>query len=52
MIPRCCNPATISAEAMAYRDARRQAMAAQDWAAIESQLLQAYRLLKAAVAGG
>ena len=39
-----------SAEAMAWRDARGQAMAAPDWAAIESQLLDAHRLLEAAVA--
>jgi hypothetical protein len=35
---------------MAWRDARGQAMAAPDWAAIESQLLDAHRLLEAAVA--
>jgi hypothetical protein len=37
------------AEAMAYRDARREAMAQRDWAEIEGQLLQAYRLLKAGI---
>jgi len=39
------------AQAMAYRDARGQAMAAQDWSEIERQLLRAYQELKAAVAG-
>jgi hypothetical protein len=40
----------IRGEAMAYRDARGELMAEQDWAEINRQLLQAYRLLKAAVA--
>jgi len=40
------------AEAMAYRDAKRQAMAEQDWLVIEGQLLRAYQQLKAAVTGG
>jgi hypothetical protein len=39
------------AEAMAYRDARGRAMTAEDWAAIETQLLLACQLLKAAVQG-
>ena len=39
------------AEAMAYRDARGQAMAEQDWSEIEGQLRRAYQRLKAAVAG-
>jgi hypothetical protein len=39
------------AEAMAYRDARGQAMTDADWTAIEDQLLRAYQLLKTAVAG-
>jgi hypothetical protein len=39
------------AEAMAYRDARGRGMTAEDWAAIETQLLRAYQLLKAAVQG-
>jgi hypothetical protein len=39
------------AEAMAYRDARGRAMTADDWSAIEAQLVRAYRLLKAAVQG-
>jgi hypothetical protein len=37
------------AEAMAYRDARREAMAERDWTEIESQLLGAYQLLKASI---
>jgi hypothetical protein len=36
---------------MAYRDARRDAMTERDWAEIESQLLQAYELLKAGIDG-
>jgi hypothetical protein len=39
------------AEAMAYRDARREAMTERDWAEIENQLLQAYKLLKAGIGG-
>jgi hypothetical protein len=39
------------AEAMAYRDARREAMTDGDWAEIEAQLLRAYQLLKTGVAG-
>jgi len=39
------------AEAMAYRDARGQAMTNQDWSEIENRLRRAYRSLKAAVAG-
>jgi hypothetical protein len=39
------------AEAMAYRDARGQAMTDPDWSEIESRLRRAYRSLKAAVAG-
>ena len=38
------------AEAMAYRDARGQAMTDPDWSEIECRLLRAYRSLKAAVA--
>jgi hypothetical protein len=38
------------AEAMAYRDARAGAMTEADWSNIETQLLRAYRLLKAGVA--
>lgn len=37
------------AEAMAYRDARRDVMADGDWAEIERQLLRACQLLKAAI---
>lgn len=37
------------AEAMAFRDARGGAIAAADWAKIESQLGEAYRPLKASV---
>jgi hypothetical protein len=40
------------AEAMAYRDARGQAMTDPDWSDIERRLRRAYRSLKAAVAGG
>jgi hypothetical protein len=40
------------AEAMAYRDARGQAMTDPDWFEIECRLRRAYRSLKAAVAGG
>jgi hypothetical protein len=39
------------AEAMAFRDARREAMTERDWTAIEVQLLEAYRLLKAGIGG-
>ena len=39
------------AEAMAYRDARGQAMTDANWTTIEDQLLRAYQLLKTAVAG-
>jgi hypothetical protein len=35
---------------MAYRDARGERMAEQDWAEINRQLLRAHRLLKAAAA--
>ena len=38
------------AEAMAYRDARGQAMTDPDWSEIECRLRRAYRSLKAAVA--
>jgi hypothetical protein len=38
------------AEAMAYRDARSKSMTGADWSEIETQLLRAYRLLKASVA--
>jgi hypothetical protein len=37
------------ADAMAYRDARAQAMTDQDWTEIECRLRRAYRSLKAAV---
>jgi hypothetical protein len=40
------------AEAMSYRDARGTIMTDQDWSEIERQLLGAYKLLKAGVAGG
>ena len=40
------------AEAMAYRDARGQAMTDPDWSEIECRLRRAYRSLKAAVAAG
>ena len=40
------------AEAMAYRDARREAMTDADWAEIERQLQLAYRLLKAGIGEG
>jgi hypothetical protein len=39
------------AEAMAYRDARRDLMTDGDWTEIERQLLRAYRLLKAGIGG-
>jgi hypothetical protein len=39
------------AEAMAYRDARGQAMTDPDWSEIECRLRRAYRSLKTAVAG-
>ncbi|MBA2399981.1 MAG: hypothetical protein H0V72_15015 [Bradyrhizobium sp.] len=39
----------LRAEAMAYRDARGQAMAEQDWLEIGGRLLRAYRSLKATV---
>ena len=39
------------AEAMAYRDVRRQAMTEEDWGEIECRLRRAYWSLKAAVAG-
>ena len=38
------------AEAMAYRDARGQAMTDPDWSEIECRLRRAYRSLQAAVA--
>lgn len=40
------------AEAMAYRDARGQAMTDEDWSEIERRLRRAYQSLKAAVGGG
>jgi hypothetical protein len=40
------------AAAMAYRDARGQAMTDPDWSEIECRLRRAYRSLQAAVAGG
>jgi hypothetical protein len=39
------------AEAMAYRDARREGMTERDWAEIERQLLRACKLLKAGIGG-
>jgi hypothetical protein len=39
----------IRAEAMAYRDARREVMAERDWTEIEGQLLRAYQLLKVTI---
>jgi hypothetical protein len=39
------------AEAMAYRDARREGMTERDWAEIEGQLLRAYQFLKAGISG-
>jgi hypothetical protein len=42
---------TARAEAIAYRDARREAMTEHDWAEIERQLRHGYRLLKAGIAG-
>jgi len=49
------NPAMLAsgiarAEAMAYRDSRREAMTERDWAEIEGQLVRAYRLLKSGIA--
>lgn len=38
------------AEAMSYRDARREAMTGADWVEIEAQLLRAYQLLKSGIA--
>jgi len=40
------------AEAMAYRDARGQAMAEQDWSDIGGRMLPPYRLLKATIERG
>jgi hypothetical protein len=34
---------------MAYRDAHGQAITEKDWSAIETQLRDAYRLLKGAI---
>jgi hypothetical protein len=39
------------AQAMAYRDARGEAITEADWTRIESQLGQAYRSLKASIGG-
>ena len=39
----------IRAEAMAFRDSRREAMAERDWTEVEGQLLRAYQLLKATI---
>ena len=39
------------AEAMAFRDARGEAMTEADWSEIEAQLLRSYQLLEAAVSG-
>jgi hypothetical protein len=41
----------MRAKAMAYRDARYKSMTEADWSEIETQLLRAYRLLKASVDG-
>lgn len=40
---------TIRAEAMAFRDARRESMTERDWTEIEGRLLRAYQLLKAGI---
>jgi hypothetical protein len=42
----------VRAEAMAYRDAHGGAMTEADWTDIQTQLLRAYRLLKAGVIEG
>jgi hypothetical protein len=42
----------VRAEAMAFRDARGQAMTDTDWAEVERRLRRAYLSLKAAVASG
>jgi hypothetical protein len=47
--PRIVASGIIRAEAMAYRDARREAMAEHDWTEIDGQLLRAYQLLKAGI---
>jgi hypothetical protein len=48
--PALLESGVVRAEAMAYSDARGQAMAEPDWLEIEGQLLRAYRTLKAAIA--
>ena len=45
------NSGVTRAEAMAYRDARREAMTGGDWVEIERQLLRAYQLLRSSVGG-
>ncbi|WP_426609053.1 hypothetical protein [Bradyrhizobium sp. McL0616] len=40
----------VRAEAMAFRDARAEAITEADWIRIESQLAEAYRSLKASAA--
>ena len=47
--PAIAGSAIARAEAMAYRDARREATTERDWAEIERQLLRAYRLLNEGV---
>jgi hypothetical protein len=47
--PAMLESGVVRAEAMAYRDARSKSMAEADWSNIETQLLRAYRLLKASV---
>jgi len=49
-VPAILRSGIARAEAMAYRDARGQAMAEADWLEIERQLLRAYQDLKTAVA--
>jgi hypothetical protein len=49
--PRILESGIARAEAMAYRDARYKSMTEANWSEIETQLLRAYRLLKASVDG-
>jgi hypothetical protein len=48
--PAIAGSGIVRAEAMAYRDARREDMTERDWAGIEAQLLRSYQLLKSSVA--
>jgi hypothetical protein len=50
--PAILDSGVARAEVMAYRDGRGPAMAEADWSEIERQLLHAYQVLRAAVAGG